>query len=34
MAMRMLRATDVRLLVIDEAHCSRSQQRRFLNLLR
>lgn len=37
-AMRMLRATDVRLLVIDEAHNilsgSRSQQRRFLNLLR
>lgn len=38
MAMRMLRATDVRLLVIDEAHNilsgSRAQQRRFLNLLR
>ncbi|KRR14420.1 TniB family NTP-binding protein [Bradyrhizobium valentinum] len=38
MAMRMLRATDVRLLVIDEVHNilsgSRAQQRRFLNLLR
>jgi type II secretory pathway predicted ATPase ExeA len=38
MAMRMLRATDVRLLVIDEVHNilsgSRDQQRRFLNLLR
>jgi Bacterial TniB protein len=37
-AMRMLRATDVRLLVIDEVHNilsgSRAQQRRFLNLLR
>jgi type II secretory pathway predicted ATPase ExeA len=38
MAMRMLRATSVRLLVIDEVHNilsgSRDQQRRFLNLLR
>src|SRR5713101_9692288 len=38
MAMRILRATDVRLLVIDEVHNilsgSRAQQRRFLNLLR
>jgi hypothetical protein len=38
MAMRILRATDVRLLVIDEVHNilsgSRMQQRRFLNLLR
>jgi len=38
MAMRMLRATDVRMLVIDEVHNilsgSRDQQRRFLNLLR
>jgi type II secretory pathway predicted ATPase ExeA len=38
MAMRMLRATNVRLLVIDEVHNilsgSRDQQRRFLNLLR
>ena len=38
MAMRMLRATSVRMLVIDEAHNilsgSRDQQRRFLNLLR
>ena len=38
MAMRMLRATCVRLLVIDEVHNilsgSRDQQRRFLNLLR
>ena len=38
MAMRMLRATDVPLLVIDEVHNilsgSRAQQRRFLNLLR
>ena len=37
-AMRMLRATNVRLLVIDEVHNilsgSRDQQRRFLNLLR
>ena len=37
-AMRMLRATDVRLLAIDEVHNilsgSRDQQRRFLNLLR
>ncbi len=37
-AMRMLRATDVRMLVIDEVHNmlagSRDQQRRFLNLLR
>jgi hypothetical protein len=37
-AMRILRATDVRLLVIDEVHNilsgSRAQQRRFLNLLR
>ena len=36
--MRILRATDVRLLVIDEVHNilsgSRTQQRRFLNLLR
>lgn len=38
MAMRMLRATNVRMLVIDEVHNilsgSRDQQRRFLNLLR
>jgi len=38
MAMRMLRATNARLLVIDEVHNilsgSRDQQRRFLNLLR
>ena len=38
MAMRMLRATNVRLLVIDEVHNilsgSRDQQRRFLSLLR
>ena len=38
MAMRMLHATNVRLLVIDEVHNilsgSRDQQRRFLNLLR
>ncbi len=38
MAMRMLRATSVRLLVIDEVHNilsgSRDQRRRFLNLLR
>ena len=38
MAMRMLRATSVRMLVIDEVHNilsgSRDQQRRFLNLLR
>ena len=38
MAMRMLRATSVRLLVIDEVHnilsASRDQRRRFLNLLR
>jgi type II secretory pathway predicted ATPase ExeA len=38
MAMRMLRATNVRLLAIDEVHNilsgSRDQQRRFLNLLR
>ncbi len=38
MAMRMLRATNVRLLVIDEVHNilsgSRDQQRRFLNLRR
>jgi type II secretory pathway predicted ATPase ExeA len=38
MAMRMLRATNVRLLIIDEVHNilsgSRDQQRRFLNLLR
>ena len=38
LAVRMLRATDVRMLVIDEVHNvlsgSRDQQRRFLNLLR